>query len=308
MSRSTVLSLSLSGPDLEAIVRGLDALGWLPAAPTTLKVDFVARKAAPGWMDSWLGKAKTLKAMTDAGHTLDFDRGGLVSLRRPDTVLAAHETFEQLGGVPFELAVIGQVHEEWFDESFETFSFGRGHVPHGWASALRGAGHARLVSRRWPAFGPWRLHSIGDASWVEFHDLAADAATALAEAQPGWRRMGISDTGGFLQSGFVYTDDVGGVYDPNTRKLKVMVPSGAVSQRKMLEIAAARRDPRIQKETPFEHTAFIFLDAANARRHLHELWLREHECWAIVDGVEQRLDEAYAPAPVPPGWVAARRG
>ena len=30
--------------------------------------------------------------------------------------------------------------------------------------------------------------------------------------------------------------------------------------------------------------AFIFVGEAKARRYLHELWLRDHECWAIVDG------------------------
>jgi hypothetical protein len=34
---------------------------------------------------------------------------------------------------------------------------------------------------------------------------------------------------------------------------------------------------------------------ANARRHLHEFWLRDCECWAFVDGFERRLDEETRP-------------
>jgi hypothetical protein len=306
MSLTTALLLSLSGPDAAALARGLATLGWLPASPQSLEVDFKSRKVGAKWLEEGLDKTGKLVATTNEGHSLTVDhKGGLVTLRRPGAEIAAPAFFEALGALPFELAAVGQVHVEWWDEDYPAYSFGDGHVQHGWACAFRGAGHERLVSRRWLDFGPWRKHVIGDASWVEFHDLGVDAKTALEQALPGWERMGISDTGGVIQTGFVYQDDVGGVYDPVERKLKVVVPSGAVSQRKMLEIAAVRRDPRIQKERAIERTAFMFLDAANARAHLHELWLREHECWAIVDGVEQRLDTDHAPRPAPPGWVGS---
>jgi hypothetical protein len=304
MSRRAVLTLSLSGPDAEGIVRGLDRLGWAPGKPDLLLVDHEKRKAGPGWIDKWLPGAQELTADADEGATLTFDRkGGIVTLRRPDSDLEASATFPALAAVPYQLAAIGPVYPEWWDEEHPTYSFSDGHVAHGWACAFRGAGFDRLVSRRWLDFGPWWARAVGDATWVSFHDLEADAKTALEQAIPGWQRMGISDTGGFIQSGFIYKDDVDGVYDPTERKLKVMVPSGEVSQRKMLEIAAARRDPRIQKDKRIERTAFVFLDRENARRHLPELWLRDHECWAIVDGREVRLDIDYHPTPSPPAWV-----
>jgi hypothetical protein len=304
VSLKTTLFLSLSGPDPTALARGLQRLGWLPAELLTLNVDYKKKKPGIHWFNEWAEKADKLTATTDEGHSLVVDRkAGLVTLRRPDVEIDGN-LFEALMAVPFELAVIGQVHVEWWDEDYPAFSFSDGHVQHGWACAFRGAGHERLVSGRWLDFGPWRKHVLGDAGWIEFHDLAADAKTALQQALPGWERMGISDTGGFIQTGFIYKDDVGGVYDAETRKLKVIVPaSGQVSQRKMLEMAAVRRDPRIQREKPIERIAFIFVDEANARRHLHELWLREHECWAIVEGQELRLDTAYAPQPAKPGWV-----
>jgi hypothetical protein len=296
--------MSLSGADAAGIARGLRRLGLTPDVPDfLLEVDHEKRQASPDWLERWLGEAKTLTAAANDGSTFSFERGGLVSLRRPDVELAAPATFESFAGVPFELAVIGQLYPEWWDEQYETYSFSDGHAAHGWASACKGAGFDRLVSRRWLDFGPWRKHEAGGATWVEFHDLDADARTALEQAQPGWRRMGISDTGGFIQSAFVYTEDVSGVYDPTERKLKVMVPGGEVSQRKMLETAALRLSPLARGEQPIERTAFVFLDEADARRHLHELWLRAHECWAIADGVEHRLDEGYRPQPSPPAWV-----
>jgi hypothetical protein len=303
MRRTAVLNLSLSGPDPEAIARGLDDIGWLPQKPDKLEVDYEKRKPQPGWI-AVLGKAaRKVVAMSNEGHTLTFTKKGLVTLRRPDTELAAPETFALLTELPFELAAIGQIYPEWWDEEYPTYSFSDGHVQHGWACAFKGAGYDRLVSRRWLDFGPWRKRVIGAASWIEFHDLEADPKQALEQALPGWERMGISDTGGFIQSGFVFKDDVGGVYDADQHKLKILVQSGEVSQRKMLEIAAARHNPLIQKAYNVEHTAFIFTDEANAKRHLHELWLREHECWAIVEGDERRLDTGYTPQPSPPAWA-----
>lgn len=304
MSRRATLLLSLSGADAAGVARGLQRLGLTPGVPDfLLEVDYEKQQASPDWLERWVGKAKTLTAAANDGSTFSFERGGLVSLRRPDVELAAPATFESLAALPFELAVIGQLYPEWWDEQYETYSFSDGHVAHGWACAFKGAGFERLVSRRWLDFGPWHKREAGGATWVEFHDLDADAHTALEQAQPGWRRMGISDTGGFIQSAFVFTEDVSGVYDPAGHKLKVMVPGGEVSQRKMLEIAALRLSPLARGEQPIERTAFVFLDEANARRHLHELWLRGHECWAIVDGVEHRLDEGYRPQPSPPAWA-----
>jgi hypothetical protein len=49
--------------------------------------------------------------------------------------------------------------------------------------------------------------------------------------------------------------------------------------------------------------AYVFVDEADARAHLHELWLRELECWLVDDKGKRRLDLDYHPVPNPPGWV-----
>ena len=78
-----------------------------------------------------------------------------------------------------------------------------------------------------------------------------------------------------------------------------------VPPRKMLEMAAAKRDPRVRAQRPIDQVAFVFIREAGARAHLHELWLHGLECWAFLEGVEVRLDADYHPEPHPPAWVEA---
>jgi len=37
---------------------------------------------------------------------------------------------------------------------------------------------------------------------------------------------------------------------------------------------------------------------------LHELWLRELQCWYVDERGKHRLDVDYHPTPQPPAWVA----
>jgi hypothetical protein len=294
MGLDTLLLLSLSGPDPLALAHGLADLGWWPEGALTLEVDFKSRDAQGKDLAGALKPGRRVKAVTDEGHALEVDPAGLVTLRRPGTHVD-RGLLKSLGALPFELAVVGPLHAEWLDIDPPQWSFGDGHVPHGWTSGFKGGGYRRLVSRRWLAHGPWRLHEIDGASWVEFHALDAEPMAALKEALPRWPRLGISDEGGFIQTGFVFTEDVGGVYDPGERKLKVIVRGGDVSPRRMLEVAALRGHPGVPAAQAVERTAFVFLNLDDARRHLRELWLREHECWAIIDGIEVRMDGTALP-------------
>jgi hypothetical protein len=76
----------------------------------------------------------------------------------------------------------------------------------------------------------------------------------------------------------------------------------------MLEACFVRRARRADPDKPIERVAFVFLETAAARAHLHELWLRELECWTVEDGDKRRLDLDYKPAPSPPEWVASLSG
>ena len=83
------------------------------------------------------------------------------------------------------------------DGGRELFGFAQTRAP-GWGCMFVGErGHAQLVSRRWLEYGPWLLDRFADdVSLIQFHDLDADPATALAQALPGHRRLGDNDTGG----------------------------------------------------------------------------------------------------------------
>jgi hypothetical protein len=152
-------------------------------------------------------------------------------------------------------------------------------------------------------FGPWRLHELpDDLSVVEFHDPAADAAAALAQARPGHARMGISDTGGYLQRGFVYKAAPRGYFDAATGLLKVVVAGRPLSPRELLEACATRVETRPIEPGPVRNVAYVFMEEDEARAQLHELWLRGLECRAMRLGEEVRLDIDYAPTPPPAPW------
>ncbi len=307
--RTTRLSLSLSGPDPAAIAQGLVNAGLFPGGPPErLEVDGAKRAAKGDWLPPALTRAKTsVEASYDDGTSLSVSRRGLVRLERAEVEIRDPGLLETLAPLPFELAVVGRLYDQWVLDEVPKFGFGDGHVALGWACGFKGAGHRRLVSPRWLEFGPWKMIPAGkELTWVQFHELEADADTALAQAAPGWERMGISDVGGFIQTGFVYTDDVGGVYEAAERRLKVVAAAEGPTPRKMLELAAARVDPRIQTQRPFDRTGFVFVDAAEGRAKLHECWLYEHEVLVIEEEGEVRIDAKYAPTPTPPAWARRR--
>jgi hypothetical protein len=304
------LSLTVSGADALAIAQALAARREFSATPPD--------ELTVG--DHKLGKRADWRAhLQEDGPTVRASWGDLmqtffeympthpVAARVPDIPRKAEEAIALLDPLPFELAAFGTVHKEWL-ASYTAPGFGGFHGLLGWACAFRGAGHDRLVSRRWLDYGPWRLiKGGGDLSFVQFHDLAADAATALEQARPGHERLGIGPSSGYLQDDYVFESDVKGLYLAQERKL-VITAADDVSPRAMRDACAARRQRRSDPAQPIDRIAYLFIDAALARRHLHDLWLRELECWALVDGQKRRLDEDYAPVPQRPAWVARLPG
>lgn len=310
MKRTGKLSVTLKGPDAEAIVRELLAAGRVPeGAPESMRIDFEYKKPTANWLAASLGKAKHVRVFFEDDSSLSFEHGGLVEFQRTGIEFHDPTTLFELGKLPFEVASIGTVYTEWFDPAlgWDSPGFSDGHGTHGWACGFKGAGHDRLVSRRWLDHGPWRVvRQEGDVTWVVFHDLAADPVLALDQAAPGHARMGISDEGGFIQSNFVYKYRLKGVYDTETRTLRVPIADDSVPPRQMLEMAAAKRDPRVRTEQPIDQVAFVFIREADARANLHEIWLHGLECWTFnEEGREVRLDADYHPEPHPPAWVEA---
>ena len=111
--------------------------------------------------------------------------------------------------------------------------------------------------------------------------------------------MGSSPTGGFVQRPYVYRNKLDGVYDASTRTYKIPVAVRRLKQSEMLDACGLRAERREDPERPVEQAGFAFVMGPDeAAPYLHELWLRELGCWAVVDGVDVRLDDTYTPPPV----------
>jgi hypothetical protein len=315
---SRPLFIHASGPDPGAIAARLAHWPWFADAPVYLEIDERERPVTPDWREQVAGAtlAATADWDRDAGPadakvvTLlqpTPARSGIVLAAAPAAFTRAEEVLDLLADVPFELASFRTLWPaEWKKLDAPRLGFGQQHAVHGWACAFRGAGHDRLVSRRWLDHGPWRLlRGAGDLTLVQFHDLDAAAKQALAQAIPAHARMGIADTGGFIQAAPT-GDKVEGLYDAETRTLEVVVAGRPVSQAEMLAACAVRRARRADPDKPIERIAYVFVSDTDARAHCHELWLRELECWSVDGGSKRRLDVDHHPEPAPPAWVSRR--
>lgn len=305
MSETISLSVTLEGPDFLGIATRLAAHpAFHRTPPDELGVGDRKIKVRADWPSLLAGAKRTVSATWgEYLHTsFTYAPGHIVSATIPDFPADPAQALALLADLPFEVATFGSVHGSWF-ASYAPPGFSGLQALLGWACAFRGAGHDRLVSRRWLEYGPWRLlRAPGDLSFVQLHDLQADAETALAQARPAHARMGISETGGYLQSPYRFRTDVKGLYVAEDRTL-VITAMGPVSQLEMRDACAARRARRDDPKEPVGQVAYMFFDAALAREHLGELWLRELGCLALVDGQKVDMSEGYAPAPVPPEWA-----
>jgi hypothetical protein len=237
-------------------------------------------------------------------------RSDLVGFGIPDAFSTPDEALAIIEPLPFEICALGAVFfDEWIKADYKRWGFSRSHISHGWACVFRGPGHDRLVSRRWLDFGPWRVvRRPNDTTFIQFHDLAiTDSAEAYQVAKVGHERMGCSEIGGFIQQIEDWMlADVRGLYTARERLLEIVVPAGeTVGQGRMTNACTLRLHHRLTRPAmdPIERIAYIFLDEADARAHLHELWLRELECWLVDGNGKRRLDLDYHPVPNPPEWV-----
>lgn len=307
------LKFGLSGPDSVALLR---AVGTLPpfaeSPPLRLRIDVSEPKITRDWKEQCI-RETTIEMFADWDED-PFSNNKWVSYRpRANLVKASLPDFPQdpadvlslLAPFSFELASFRAPHlSDWMDKNYEHYGFGRAHFSHGWACAFKGTGHGRLVSRRWLDFGPWRvLRGPDDTTLVQFHELGIDSETAFAQANPGHKRMGIDDSGGFLQQHYVYEHEFEGVYEKNRGVLKIVIHGREVSQCEMLDACALRYYRADALDPPLKNIGFVFMVPEVAYAHLHELWLRELECWTFIDGKETRIDLDYNPTPEKPAWV-----
>jgi hypothetical protein len=307
----TYWGLALQSPDPAAIAAWFAEHAWPGRNPEQLVVHYKPQRPKADWLARMTPDENDDVAAyftSDRSESLVVHPNGVVKGRFPfeidiDKARAVLET------APFDIASFDTLHDSWstIDKKYRPPSFGGRHYPHGWGCAFKGAGHERLVSRRWLDFGPWLLHrGADDLSLVQFHALDASAKEALKQAKPGHLTMGISEEGGFLQQPYVFRTALAGLYDPEEQTLKIVVLGREPPPVELRDARAAVKQGALNESQPLKRVAYVFPKPADADRYLHPLWLRELECWTIVDGVEKRLDLDYAPQPEPPAWAVRR--
>jgi hypothetical protein len=316
------LIASLSGPDFRSSAAVLLARREFNSAPPlSLWINGEKHSEMSDWKRTLLSSSGESWARWRAlgnrqHHRLSIvPRSELVVLGIPEVFSTIESIEELLEPLAFETCVLGPAFfDEWVAADYPRWGFDRGMIDLGSGCAFRGAGHDRLASRRWLDFGPWRvIRRPNDTTIIQFHDLAiTDPAEAYEQAKAGHERMGISPTGGYIawhMDGLLKGSGQG-IYTPEERLLEVVVGFGnEVKQSDMLCNAALRLHHRTARtSTPVERVAYVFVDEADARAHLHELWLRELECWVVDDKGKRRLDLDHHPVPDPPAWVTRLDG
>lgn len=257
----------------------------------------------------WLGRS----GQHELGPELCIDRG-CVSYEMPsDEAPSLERMLALVDGLPVEIMEIG-AHESATPYLCSRFSDAARVIKLG--MLFREAGHDRLVSRRWLDYGPWQVQRLpNDTTWVQFHARRGSAAMAWDEGERANERMGLSDVGGLLPSDLHelesqptgYQSQPVGYYERADQSLTIFQAATPVSQREMLDLCVYRARARRSAVEPVERIRLLFRSERDALRHLHELWLRELECWYIdKSGRERRLDDGYQAERIVPEWVDQR--
>jgi hypothetical protein len=296
----TRLQLTLAGAEPALLVERALASGFLPGAPpTSTRVDG-SRAAAASPLSELARTSEDLAvAWSDDARLQRNRQRDRLYVHRTRWNVTPEGTLALLHDWPFEACTTTSLDPTWW-EGYRSI--------HGWAFLLKGNGH-RLVSPRVIEHGPWRRlrDDASDVTLFQFHDLEADADTALAQARPGHALLAPVWLGGHYASQLWLfresaTDYKPTFYDRSTRTSIVLVQDREVSPAEM-GIAAGTRVHQIFPE-PVDQVAFVFMDEATARRQLPALWLYGLEVRAMTAAGERRIDLDYEPQPPTiPDWV-----
>jgi hypothetical protein len=325
-----MVQLSAMGPDPRDLFAKVAASApFATRLPFRVSVDYVEIRFDEHWVRDVLGRGDSLSITATwldlhgeryTGPSLNLERWGLVSWRIQDEEAPPLDrVFALATGLPITILVFGPLFEDrdsnpppgqWDGDRKPSVGLSEGHRKHGLGVLFRGKGHERLVSRRWLDHGPWLVRRMEhDTTWIQFHDATADAETAWAQAARAHERLGISDVGGYLQRDYVFETSISGLYKAADRTLTISRSGVTLSQVELLDLCAYRAQMRDDAEQPIDRIRVLFWDERDARRHLHELWLRELECWYIdAQGREVRVDDSYQPERILPEWVERAEG
>jgi hypothetical protein len=279
--------------------------------PDEFVVDDEEKKFVENWIELF---AKNCKYSANhfwgewGDRTFSYKRDGALSFSIKNFWENVQQVIEFLKPYPWTVATLSSIHKSWYSQEigYGGPGFSYRHGPLGWGCAFKGEGHKRVVSRRYLEYGPWHVirDEANDVTLIQFHDLNADPLTALEQAKPGHQLMGHPFEGGFIQRDYQIANELSAIYTPEERKLTYTVNQRPVTKSELLDVCATRLWQLLGADKPVERVSYLFIYEEDARKHLHDLWLREIECWAFIDGLPVRLDENYTPPPPDkPEWV-----
>lgn len=306
-------SLSFRGPDLRAILEYFIARGEpFEGIPATLLIDTKRKKPTKDWLAKWFAKVKVdLSARWGhpAGPLMSVSPGRSCFFSWPKQVrFSEGEVLDLVAQVPFTYGSTSNLYVAWMrGMPWKHRIIGPGMPSLGWACYFKPSGLVRIPSR-WFEHGPWlTLKGPGDVTLTAFHDLAADAETALEQAVACHEWM----WWGFAQEKYnKFYCDLSGDYDASSRTHTIAVGERDFTEWEPFEANIARFESSFPHGKPVDKVAFVFKSQKQAEQHLHRLWLYEMQCWTETDGGERkRLDADYnPPKPEKPQWVTDLEG
>ena len=318
MSQTFDLKISLDSSDSILLTKTIcnKLKPFNQESPTLVTDGFDKYTQTKNWIDEILPKyERGVVAYWGYGRIGEYEKGfidynpkeKIVMLKISEFELAdPRSVIEMLAPLPWTAATFAKLTREGGWRKSRAPSLENSHFQLGWACAFKGEGHNHLVSRRWLEYHPWRLirDEENDISFVQFHDLDADPATALEQAKPGHRAMSMYGVGGYIGKTHPFSNDLRGVYLRGDRNLRVVIPAGKeITYSQMSDYCAARHFQAFS-EGEIDLLSFVFIVADEAQAYIHDLWLREIEVSGFTPkGEEIRLDEGYQPDYEPPQWV-----
>jgi hypothetical protein len=306
------LFVSLEGEDRFEILKAIYNFKVFQESPKPDEfwVDGREKKYVKDWMERYVPACKRDIFLTWRDgvhdHFISYDKECVIKFRMRDFSGDANTVLKLIAPIPWTVAAFMSTNLDRFDDEYSAPGFANMHFSLDWGCAFKGEGHKRLASQRILEFGPWHLirDEENDITLVQFYDLNADSETALEQAKPGHALMSKPFQGAFFQKDFKLAGELDVLYEPTERKVKVIVAGRDVPISEMVDMAKARYEQLLGPEKPFDSVAYIFTESEEAARaHLHDLWLRELECWAFIDHLQTRLDLDYHPTPNKPEWV-----
>lgn len=183
-----IFDVTLSGPDMASLAAALlERMPYARAEPSGTREQLAPRPIA-----NW-----TSRLLADEVEDITVEWGGYQIGRGPTAISVripgppdAEQVVNTFSDLPFELAVLANLHDEWPESDYRAPAIGPDHALLGWGMIFKGAAHENaVVSRRWLAHGPFRTRTgRQDTTLVQFHELGVDGLAALEQAKPGQSR------------------------------------------------------------------------------------------------------------------------